>query len=333
MHRVWVTGGAGFIGSHLAEALLRAGYAVSVLDNLSRGRRENVPPQACFHLVDIRDTAALEGLFIDEHPWAICHLAAQPTVPVSLRSPAYDAEVNLLATVRLLELARRFGVTHVSFSSTCAVYGEPAVLPCTEGTPPAPISPYGIGKWAAERYLLWYGENGGPRTAVFRYANVYGPRQDAHGEGGVVAIFCRQMQAGETPTIYGDGEQTRDFVYVEDVARAHLLALERLATGLYNLGAGRQVSIHALYAALQAITGFAGTPRYAPPRPGDIRAMALDPARAATALEWRPQVALEEGLRRTLRDPGALDAGPPASPGKRLAGKGNPSLLPGGTWP
>jgi UDP-glucose 4-epimerase len=298
--RVWVTGGAGFIGSHLAEVLLQAGYQVAVLDNLSHGRRENVPPEASFHLVDVRDEAALRQVLAGAPPWAICHLAAQPSVPVSVERPAYDAEVNVLGTVRLLELARRCGVAHFSFASTCAVYGDPLALPCTEESCARPLAPYGLSKWAAEQYLAWYGRNGGPRIAVFRYANVYGPRQDAQGEAGVVAAFSAQMLRGEAPLIHGDGRQGRDFVYVEDVARAHVLALQHLAGGLFNLGTGQEVSVQGLFAALQGLTGFRRAPRGGPARPGDIRRMVLDASRAAAELGWRPQVSLEEGLRRTL---------------------------------
>ncbi len=303
--RIVVTGGAGFIGSHIVEACLRAGHEVLVLDNLSRGRRENLPPDVPLVTMDIRDPA-LEAVFRRFRPEALSHQAAQIDVAASVADPAEDASVNLLGTLNVLQAAVRAGVRRVVVASSAAVYGEPEQLPVLEDHPLRPISPYGLSKMAMEAYVRWFGARYGLEWVILRYGNVYGPRQPAAGEAGVVARFLAAVRNGEPPVIHGDGRQTRDFVHVADVARANLLALERGATGIYNIGTGREVSIRALWERMRARLGSPREPIYGPPRPGDIRRMALAVARAAVALGWQPTIGLEEGLAGLIEEAGCV---------------------------
>ncbi|MDQ7820540.1 MAG: NAD-dependent epimerase/dehydratase family protein [Armatimonadota bacterium] len=297
--RVLVTGGAGFVGSHVAEAYLAAGHQVAVVDNLSTGRPEHVPSRAAFYPVDIR-SAQLREVFERERPEVVNHHAAQASVAASVADPRADADVNVLGTVHLLTLCAQFGVRRFVFASTGgAIYGEPLRLPVDEDHPCAPLSPYGTSKLAAEAYVRLFGRMG-LSWAALRYGNVYGPRQDPMGEAGVVAIFARAMLDGRAPTIFGDGQQTRDFVYVEDVARANLLATDAAGCDVVNLGTGTETSVAEIFRILAALTGFRDPPRFAPPRPGDVRRIALDGTRARRWLGWAPQVPLEEGLRRTV---------------------------------
>lgn len=298
--RVLVTGGAGFIGSHVVDLLLAEGHKVAVVDNLSTGRRENVNPQADFFLVDI-GSPDLAAVFDAVRPQAVVHLAAQASVPVSVADPARDAAVNILGSVNLLQQSVRAGVDKFVYVSTGgALYGEPQYLPCDEDHPIVPLSPYGVSKHTVEHYLHFYRQVHGLAYTVLRLANVYGPRQDPFGEAGVVAIFTQRMLDGEQVVIYGSGEQERDFVYVLDCARAAVLALSRGDGQAYNIGCGRGTTINALFALMRSITGYTLEPRYDPPRPGDVFRSFLNADKARRELGWEPTVSLDEGLRRTV---------------------------------
>ncbi len=304
--RVLVTGGAGFIGSHVADAFLADGWEVTVLDNLSRGRAEQVPRGAAFKRVDCgaeEARALVAGGGFD----VITHLAAQIDVRISVKDPILDAEENILAFLNILEGAREGGVRRVVFSSSGGVvYGE-GRPPHVEPAAKLPISPYGVTKLAAEFYLHVYRTLYGLEGVALRYANVYGPRQDPHGEAGVVAIFGSRLKERQPITVFGDGDQTRDYVYVGDVARANLLAADAAlpaADGTLdpwgiNIGTGEQTSVVGLARAMMASTGITVPIEHAPERAGELRASALRIEKAAAVLGWSPQVTLDEGLRRT----------------------------------
>lgn len=288
--RAVVTGGAGFIGSNLVDALVQRGDEVTVVDDLSSGKRENLSPRARFLEQDIR---ALEPLEAD----VVFHLAAQADVSTSVQKPVHDAEVNVVGTVRVLEAARAAGAQVVFSSTGGAIYGE-VERPADEETPRRPVSPYGIAKLAAEEYLAGWNRIHGTGHVVLRFANVYGPRQDSGLEGGVVAIFLERMAGGEPTAIFGDGEQTRDFVYVGDVVRALLAAVGRDG-GVFNVGTGEETTVHRLHELCRRVSGVGEPPRYEHARLGDARRSVVDPARAARELGWRPEVPLEDGLART----------------------------------
>jgi UDP-glucose 4-epimerase len=304
--RVLVTGGAGFIGSHVADAFLAGGWEVTVLDNLSRGRAEQVPRAATFKRCDCGSPdarALVAGGGFD----AVCHLAAQIDVRISVRDPILDAEENILAFLNLLEGAREGGVRRVVFSSSGGVvYGE-GHPPHVETAAKLPISPYGVTKLAAEFYLHVYRTLHGLQGVALRYANVYGPRQDPHGEAGVVAIFGNRLREGRPITVFGDGMQTRDYVYVEDVARANVLAVDAalppedgtIDPWGVNIGTGEQTSVVALARTMMAAAGIEVPIEHAEERRGELRASALRIEKAATVLGWTPSVTLAEGLRRT----------------------------------
>ncbi len=299
--KILVTGGAGFIGSHVVDAFVRAGHAVVVVDNLATGNAAWVNPEARFHRLDLRD-ARLGDLFEAERPDVVAHLAAQAAVSRSVLDPALDASVNILGGLSLLECCRRSGVGRLIYSSSGgAGYGDTEVVPTPEGHPLLPASPYGIAKVAMEHYLAAWGQIHGLSGISLRYANVYGPRQNPAGEAGVVAIFSHRLLTGQTPVVNGDGEQTRDYVYVEDVAEANLRALERPAvTGGVNIGTGVETSVNDLYGRLTRAAGVATAAAHGPARPGEQRRSCLDPGLAARVLGWRPSVALDEGLARTF---------------------------------
>ncbi|MEW6399103.1 MAG: NAD-dependent epimerase/dehydratase family protein [Bacillota bacterium] len=300
--RVLVTGGAGFIGSHLVEALLARGHQVAVVDNLSTGRRENVPSGADFQAVDIGDPVRVGEVFERFRPEIVYHLAAQTSVRRSTGDPAGDASTNVVGSINVLDASVRTGVEKVVYASSGgAIYGEPDGLPVREDHPVRPLSPYGLSKYVVELYLRLYRDNHGLRYSVLRYPNVYGPRQDPYGEAGVVAIFSRTLLAGERPVIFGDGRQTRDYVYVADVVEASLLCLERGDDAVYNLGWGREVSVLELLASLQEVLGTDVPPRHDPPRPGEVSRICLDASRAKEELGWQPTTPLAEGLRLTAR--------------------------------
>jgi UDP-glucose 4-epimerase len=294
--RAIVTGGAGFIGSHVVDALLARGDEVVVLDSLATGRRENVPEGARLAELDIRGDG-VDALFDEVRPETCFHLAAQAAVPVSVEQPVYDADVNVLGTIRVLEAARRHD-TRVVFSSTGgAIYGE-CEGPATEERPGQPLSPYGTSKLAGEEYLAAYNRLYGSGHVSLRFANVYGPRQDPHGEAGVVAIFFGALAEGGQARIFGDGLQTRDYVYAGDVARATLASLVR-PDGVFNVGTGRATSVVELYELCRKTAGSGAEARFEAERPGDLRHSLLDVSRADRELGWRPEVPLEDGLRRT----------------------------------
>jgi UDP-glucose 4-epimerase len=299
MFRIVVTGGAGFIGSHVVDAYVAAGHSVLVVDNLSTGKRERVHPAARFVEMDVNE-AALVDLFGDERPDVVNHHAANPDVARSVRDPCYDARQNVLGTLNVLEAARRAGVPKfIYISSGGAMYGNPEYLPMDEDHPTNPVSPYALSKHTGERYVRLYGLEHGLHWTSLRYANVYGPRQDPCGEAGVVAIFSQNLLDGLAPEIHWDGEQTRDFVYVGDCARANLLALEAGDGRAYNVGMGIGTSINALFRLLIAVVGKDVEPRRGPRRPGDARRSYLDWTRIEQELGWRAEVSLREGLQRT----------------------------------
>jgi UDP-glucose 4-epimerase len=294
--RTIVTGGAGFIGSHAAAALVERDDEVVVADNLSSGKRENVPAGARFEEIDIRDPA-LGGLFDDVRPELCLHLAAQADVATSVERPDYDADVNVVGTVRVLEAARRHG-THIVFSSTGgAIYGE-CDGPAPEDTPRQPISPYGIAKLAGEEYLAGWNRLYGTSHVSLRFANVYGPRQQPELEGGVIAIFLDRMMHDAPTRIFGTGAQTRDFVYVGDVVGA-LLAASGRSGGVYNVGTGSETSVNELHALCRAAAGSTLEPEHVPPRAGEVLRSVLDPSLAARELGWQAKVSLEAGLGAT----------------------------------
>jgi len=293
--RAIVTGGAGFIGSHVVEALLARGDDVTVLDDCSSGRRENVPEGARLVVADIRE--GLEAAFGEARPEVCFHLAAQVDVRVSVERPAHDAGVNVLGTIAVLEAARRHG-TQVVFSSTGgAIYGE-CDGPAAEAAQRRPLAPYGVSKLAGEEYLAAYNRLYESGHVSLRYGNVYGPRQDPHGEAGVVAIFLGRLAAGEAPRIFGDGRQTRDYIYAGDVAAATLAAAGRDG-GVFNVGTGIETSVLELYDGCRRVAGSSLEAEQAPARLGELQRSVLDVALAERELGWRAEVPLEEGLRRT----------------------------------
>jgi UDP-glucose 4-epimerase len=297
--RVLVTGGAGFIGSHVVDGLVEQGHDVIALDDLSSGKRSNVHSQARLVIMDIRDPR-VRGLFSEERPEVIVHHAAQINVRTSVTDPHLDADINILGTINVLEAAAAAGARRFIFASTGgAIYGEQERFPADENHPTRPISPYGMSKLAAETYIGFFSRTRGLQTVVLRYANVYGPRQDPHGEAGVVAIFATAMRQGRSPTIFGDGEQTRDFVHVQDVARANISALAAPSGETFNIGTGVETSVNTVYAIIAEHLGFDGKPVYAEPREGDLRRSCLSVRHAEEVLGWRPQVSLKEGLCAT----------------------------------
>jgi UDP-glucose 4-epimerase len=294
--RVLVTGGAGFIGSNICDCLLEQGHDVAIVDDLSSGRHENVPPEASFFQVDVQD-ASLHDVFRAFAPNVVCHLAAQIDVRRSVADPVADARVNILGALNMLECCRSFEVTKVLYSGTGgAMFGEPDSIPADESHPVNPLSPYGVSKHTVEHYLHTYKVNHGLDFTVLRYPNVYGPRQDPRGEAGVVAIFALAMLRGERPTIFGDGTKTRDYCHVSDIVRANVLALERGGGGLYNLGRGIQVTDLQVFETVRAAVGADIEPLYAPERPGEVHHIALDSRLAARDLGWTWRVDFEDGV-------------------------------------
>jgi UDP-glucose 4-epimerase len=299
MERVLVTGGAGFIGSHIADAFLAAGYSVAVLDNLATGRRANVPAAARLYEVDVREAAAVADVLAREKPAIISHQAALADVRESMARPQEYAAVNILGTLNVLEAARANGARKVVMASTAAVYGNPAALPATETAEARPLNSYGVTKYSAELYLESFQRNYGLEYSALRYSNVYGPRQNTHGEAGVIAIFAGRMLAGEPCVIFGDGLQQRDFVYVGDVARANLLASRR-GSGRYNIGSGTPTTIRSIFEMMSGLAHYDVGAVAGPARLGEVRANYLDASLAAAHLGWRPEVSLPDGLSRTL---------------------------------
>lgn len=299
--KVLVTGGAGFVGSHVVDRCVEAGHAVVVVDDLSTGRRDHVNAAARLHVADVR-SPALHDVLRAEAPEVVIHLAAQASVSRSVANPHLDAEINILGSINLFEGCRGAGTQRLVYVSTGgAAYGDTDAIPTPETHPARPISPYGVSKVSAELYLLCWEALHGLRGIVLRLANVYGPRQDPHGEAGVVAIFSDRLVRGEPCVINGDGLQTRDYVYVGDVADAVLRAVERpQVTGVVNIGTGVETSVVTLFERLRAAVGGRGEARHAPARPGEQRRSLLDASRARQVLGWAPRVTLDEGLRRTI---------------------------------
>jgi UDP-glucose 4-epimerase len=298
--RILVTGGAGFIASHVTDAFVAGGHQVSVLDDLSSGKRENLNPQATFYHLDVQDPGVAE-VMRRERPEVLCHHAAQMDVRRSVADPVFDAKVNLVGLLNLMEHGRENGLRRVLFSSTGgAIYGEQDVYPAPETHKTEPISPYGVAKLASERYLFFYSVAYGISYAALRYANVYGPRQNPHGEAGVVAIFAEKLLRGEQPIINGDGKQTRDYVYVGDLVRANLAALTADFTGAVNLGTGVETDVNMIFHHLRTLCGSTAFEQHGPAKPGEQLRSVIDSRLAQRVLGWRPEVSLLDGLRETL---------------------------------
>jgi UDP-glucose 4-epimerase len=299
--RAIVTGGAGFIGSHVADGLAARGDQVWVVDNLSTGRRERVPAGADFRQLDIRDGAAMRALAEEARPDAVFHLAAQADVRVSVGDPGFDADVNVRGTAELLEAARLVGARMIFSSTGGAIYGEVEQIPSPESTPCAAMAPYGVSKLCGEHYVELYNRLYGTSHVILRYGNVYGPRQDPHGEAGVVAIFFGKLTAGETPLVFGDGKQTRDYVYVGDIVSANLAASDYQGEqGVFNVGTGRETDVLELLAVCQAAAGTTVAAEHKPARLGELQRSCLDPSLAAAELGWRAATPIGDGLARTL---------------------------------
>jgi len=299
--KVLVTGGAGFIGSHVVDALLEAGHDVAVVDDLSTGNRANVDPRARFYRVDLRDEAALKAVLEQERPEVISHQAAKANVRESMARPRLYAEVNIIGSVNLLEQARRCGTRKVVYASTGgAVYGEPEYLPVDENHPINPLDPYGASKHQVEHYLYIYRKHYDIEYTVLRYPNVYGPRQDPEGEAGVIAIWTARMLRNQPAVIHGSGEQQRDFVFVGDIARANVLALDKGDGEIMNLGSGVGTTINTVFELLKAATGYTQERVHGPAKQGEVFRSYITHDKAERLLGWKPTVSLSEGLERTV---------------------------------
>jgi len=298
--KVLVTGGAGFIGSHVCDRLATAGHELVIMDDLSTGHVEQVHSAARFYQMEL-DSPWLDQLFAIERPEAVVHHAAQASVRRSVADPVFDAKVNVLGTIALLHASVRHQVRRFVFASTGgAIYGDASVVPTPEDYPAVPISPYGASKLAAESMLATFNAMSGLSYAALRYANVYGPRQDPHGEAGVVAIFSQQLLGGAEAVITGDGTQTRDFVYVADVAEANLFALTSQVVGAFNVGTGRETTINEIFNILKQLTGSRQPERHGPDRPGEQRRSAIDASKIGREMGWRPVTPLQQGLEHTV---------------------------------
>ena len=299
--RILVTGGAGFIGSHVVDRFVADGHEVGVLDNLSTGFEEFVHPKAIFFAVDLRDGGAVDRVLVDFQPEIIDHHAAQIDVRRSVLDPMFDAETNILGSLNLLQSAASHGVRKIVYASTGgALYGEARHLPADENHPINPESPYGVSKHTVEHYIYLYRVLEGINFTILRYPNVYGPRQNPHGEAGVNAIFIGLMSQGKQPVIFGDGEQVRDYLFVEDVCAANALALDKGSGEILNVGWGLGVSVNEIFTTLKKLLDFPGEARHEEKRPGEIEKIYLDASLAKRVLGWEPLVDFEEGLRRTL---------------------------------
>ena len=296
-----MTGGAGFIASNVVDGLIESGHEVVVVDDLSTGKVDNLNPRAKFYELDVR-SGELESVFERERPDVVNHHAAQMDVRRAVREPAFDADVNVLGGLNVLDNARKYGVKQFVFASTGgAVFGEPSKLPVTEDHAVAPLSPYGLSKFTFEQYLALYRRLYGLAYTVLRYPNVYGPRQDPHGEAGVVAIFTGQMLRGETPTIFGNGDKTRDYVHVRDIVEANLSVLHRDGGETFNLGWGQEVSDREIFDTVRSAVGVQVEPDYASSRPGEIQRICLDGTRIRHALGWHPRISLQDGIGEVVR--------------------------------
>jgi len=301
--RVLVTGGAGFIGSHIVDQCVAAGHEVAIVDNLweeGGGKTQNINPRATFYRADVTDDATLARIFDEVRPQVVSHQAAQHSVAISTKNPQHDARVNVLGLLNVLTNCARVGARKIVFASSGATYGTPASLPITEETPQHPESPYGITKMVAEHYLRYWQEAHGLTYTALRYGNVFGPRQDPNGEAGVIAIFAKRFLKHDSVRIDWDGGQQKDYVYVEDVARANMLALEKGDNEIFCIATGRGASVNEIYHLLEKITGYTPEIVRAPKRPGDIYLAYFDCSKAARLLGWQPRETLEEGIRKTV---------------------------------
>lgn len=302
MAKVLVTGGAGFIGSHVVDRLIAEGHSVVVVDNLSTGFRENLNPEATFYQEDIRNGAKMDEIFASELPEYVNHHAAQMDVRKSVEDPLFDAENNILGSLNLIGLSVKYKVKKFVYISTGgAVYGEPTYLPVDEDHPINPECQYGISKHTVEHYLYLYELHYGLKSIILRYPNVYGPRQNPNGEAGVVAIFIGKMLRGKLPTIFGDGKQLRDYVYVDDIVEANLLAINVTRTGIYNIGSGVGTSVNEIYNKLKSLLRFNEEPQFAPPRTGEISKIYLNSTKAGMNLGWSCKTSIDEGLEFTAK--------------------------------
>ncbi len=301
--KILVTGAAGFIASHVADAYLGAGNEVVILDDLSRGAKRNVNPKARFYQCDIRDREAVESIFLAEKPGIVNHHAAQMDVRRGVREPHFDAQVNILGSLNVIESAVAHGARRFIYAATAgAGYGEPKQIPVPENYPINPITPYGISKHTVEHYLFTFQFLYGLQYVVLRYGNVYGPRQSSQGEAGVFAIFSEQMLSGIQPVIYGDGQKVRDYVFVSDVVRANVAALANGTNEIFNIGSGVATKDFEIFEQVRNLLGKTEVqPQYVPRRPGEIDRISLDISKAARLLDWAPQVPLAEGAQRTVR--------------------------------
>lgn len=300
--RILVTGGAGFIGSHIVDALIDRGHRVTVLDDLSSGQEENLNRRAKFIKGDVANQKKLESVFKRVEPEAIFHLAGQINVRASVENPIIDAECNILGSLRLMDMAAKAGVKKFIFSSTGgAMFGDEAHYPATEEESMTPLSPYGLAKAGVEEYLKFYHRERSLPYIVLRYGNVYGPRQNPHGEAGVIAIFTSAMLEGRAPIINGDGEQTRDYVYVSDVVKANLAALDsELTEGIFHIGTGQETNVNEIFRLVNWQFGKAFEVSHGPAKPGEVKRSALDSTKATTLLGWKPEVAISEGITATV---------------------------------
>lgn len=294
--KVLVTGGAGFIGSHIVDALVQRGIEVVIVDNLPTASEQNINIRAKFYRLSICDNK-LRRVFEQERPQAVSHQAAQTAVTRSVADPVFDAQVNILGSLNVISNCLSFGIKKMVYASSCAAYGEPQYLPVDEKHPINPISYYGVSKHTVEHYLYLCHVLYGLNYIVLRYANVYGPRQNP--KAGVVAIFARKMLSGEQPIIFGSGDKSRDYIYVSDVVRANLLAMDSMKSGVYNIGTGEGTSDQRIFDTISREFGYEDTAHYAPERAGEIKQICVDYTKAMKELEWMPQVTLEEGITKT----------------------------------
>ncbi|TLY35823.1 MAG: NAD-dependent epimerase/dehydratase family protein [Nitrospirae bacterium] len=298
--KILVTGGAGFIASHIVDRFIEEGHEVVVVDNLSTGQRRNINAAANFYQADIQGRW-LERVFRRERPAVVCHHAAQIDVRRSVQDPFFDAQVNVMGTLKVFQNAVKYGVRKVIFASSGgAVYGEPQLLPVSEDHPTRPTSPYGINKAIGDEYLRYFRDSCGLEYVSLRYANVYGPRQDGNGEAGVVGIFSQKMLNGDQPVINGNGRQTRDFIYVDDIVEANVAALTKTAHGIYNVGTGQETTINELFGILAKLINPAVREVHGPAKKGEQQRIALDAGRLQRELEWETKVPLQDGLAKTV---------------------------------